>query len=434
MNSKKKQFAYLVAFVLSTNTLWCQYYRVHLDTLTTLDDPAFHVEVMTPSPSKPVRLPPADSERRRFITEFYSWRMTKDPDIVIMVISKAKGDLLYIDRNLNNDLTDDGPPLFFPFDQDTLTFEIAPSFDVKQRVRLLLARKLNYGKALENVPDSLRKNDVDELGNLKPARAMFWGSFNGEPDFKGTYGSFYFDDRVTLRRGSLILNGKNYSIGLFDFSNNGLYNDSDDVLIVDLHGNGILSYIDKTQVFRLNDVFSLAGRNFKIHDLDKYGTWVDLEETSLAVTSYFVQEQDSLQAKSARKTEINSAIWDVTGTSLDGSNVSLKAYQGKFLLLNFWGEWCKPCVEEIPALIQAKQKFADSTIQFISFIKVLNIEKAKKLIADSSITWPQLFLSDELERKLRVSGYPTNILIFPNGRECLIIGSVNDVFFGMYVR
>jgi thiol-disulfide isomerase/thioredoxin len=399
-----------------------------------MDDPAFHVEVMTLNPSKPVRLPPADSERRRFISEFYSWRMTKDPNIVIMVVSKSKGDLLYIDRNINNDLTDDGPPMFFPFDQDTLTFEIAPSYDSKQRVRLLLARKLNYSKTLHDVPDSLRKNDVDELGNLKPTRAKLWGSFSGEPDFKGTYGSFYFDDRVTLRRGTLALNGKHYSIGLFDFSNNGLYNDSDDVLIVDIHGNGILSYTDQTQVFKLNDVFSLEGRNFTVHNMDKYGMWVDLEETSRATTSYFVQEQDSLQVESAKKNEIDPAIWDVTGTSLDGSSVSLNNYRGKFLLLNFWGEWCKPCIEEIPALDRAWRKYSTLNVQFISFIKTQNIEKAKKLIADSSITWPQLPLSDGLERKLRITGYPTNILIYPNGKDCLVIHSINDVFFERYLH
>jgi thiol-disulfide isomerase/thioredoxin len=360
--------------------------------------------------------------------------MTKDPDIVIMVESKSRGDLLYIDRNINNDLTDDGPPLFFPFKQDTLTFEIAPSYDSKQRVRLLLARKLNYIKTFANLPDSVRKNDVDELGNLNPKRAKLWGGLNGEPDFKGTYGSFYFDDRVTLRRGILTVNGKHYSVGLFDFSNNGLYNDSDDVLIVDLHGNGILSYTDQSQVFKLNDVFSLDGRNFKIHDMDKYGMWVDLEETSLASTSFFVQEQDSLQVESAKKNEINPAIWDVTGTSLDGSIVSLNDFRGKFLLLNFWGEWCKPCIEVIPALNRAWRKHSTLNVQFISFIKTQNIEKAKKLIADSSITWPQLPLSDVLERKLRITGYPTNILIFPNGKDCLVIHSINHVFFERYLR
>jgi len=429
VNLSRQYFGYTLAFVFFTNALWCQIYHIPLDSLTVLDDPTINIEMLSASPSKPVRLPPTDAENRRFITEFYSWRMSDHPDFVIMVISKPSGDLLYIDKNLDGDLTNDGPPIFFPFDHDTLTFELAPPFDSKQRVRLLLSRTLPHLRSSDRSADTSRKNYVDELGNLNPHFAKFVGALKGETDFKGNYGSFYFDDRVTLRRGTLTLGAKQFSIGLFDFSNNGLYNDSDDVLIVDVHGNGNLSYLDHSEVFNLRDVFSLANRNFKIRDLNKYGTWVDLEETSQSPTTSFVQEQDSLQAASAQKTEIRPTVWDVSGTSMNETHVLLNNYRGQFLLLNFWGEWCKPCIEEIPALKRAWLKHSTSNFQIVSFIKTQSIEKANKFVTDSSITWPQVPLSDDLAKQFRISSYPTNILIFPNGKDCLVIHSVNDTFF-----
>ena len=420
-----------LALLIIVNPALCQSYRVQLDTLTTEGGPTDHVEVFTKEPVKKVKLPVAkDISAALFAKVFYSWAVTRQPDVVVMVVPRVNGEELYIDKNNNQDLTDDGPAGFFSSDSNSYDFTINSTNDEKQKVHLRFYRK----PAGWNSPDSINIRYFDSLGNLNPNFARFWGMSTNKKNFTGRKGEFYWDDRVTLRRGSLLLEGKSYSIGLFDWSNNGLYSDSDDVVIVDVRGKGILSIIDQTQVFKLNDVFLLAGRNFKIHDLDKYGTWVELEETSQPSTSYLIQEQDSVRASGAQKTEISPAIWDVAGTTFDGSLVSLSSIRGKFLLLNFWGEWCKPCVEEIPALVRARQKFPTAQIEFISFVKVGNIDKAKKLIADMRITWPQILLGDEVAEKLGIRGFPTNILIFPNGRECLITGAVSGSFFDMYVR
>jgi thiol-disulfide isomerase/thioredoxin len=253
-------------------------------------------------------------------------------------------------------------------------------------------------------------------------------------EFSGAYGSFFFDERVTLRRGSFVLDGTVHSIGLFDYGNNGLFNDTNDVLIADTHGDGRLQYYPPTEVFKLKDVFTLAGRNFKIHDLDKYGTWVELEETQQPATFHFMQDQDSIIAAGARKTGINAAIWEMTGITLDGDSVSLNQYKGKYLLLNFWGEWCGPCVEEIPALVKARQRYSASTIGFVSFVDSQNIDKAKKLIAESGISSPQLRLSNDIKEKLRIKRFPTNILIYPDGHTCIVTFGVSDAFFKMYLK
>ncbi|TQV84545.1 TlpA family protein disulfide reductase [Aliikangiella coralliicola] len=37
---------------------------------------------------------------------------------------------------------------------------------------------------------------------------------------------------------------------------------------------------------------------------------------------------------------------------LDGKKYSLDDFEGQWLIINFWAEWCAPCLEEVPALNQ----------------------------------------------------------------------------------
>ena len=265
-----------------------QTYRVSLDTLSTLDDGDLHVETFSPNPARPVKLPPTDLVGERFVKVFYSWDVSEDPDVVIMIRSKPDGELLYIDRNANNDLTDDGPPVFFPVNQDTLTFYLVSRTDPHQRVKLLFSRALRYSKSFQNLSDSTKADYVDKQGNLNPrfARGLSMATPT-PPDFNGTRGTFYFDDRLTLRRGWLVVRGVPHAIGLFDFTNNGLYNDKRDVILIDGRGNGVLKYLDYSNVFKLDEVFSIDTVNLRIRTLDPYGTWVELEATSAPPTHLF---------------------------------------------------------------------------------------------------------------------------------------------------
>lgn len=41
-------------------------------------------------------------------------------------------------------------------------------------------------------------------------------------------------------------------------------------------------------------------------------------------------------------------LQELTVTTLTGKSWSAKAQRGKFVVLNFWATWCKPCVKEMP--------------------------------------------------------------------------------------
>jgi thiol-disulfide isomerase/thioredoxin len=56
---------------------------------------------------------------------------------------------------------------------------------------------------------------------------------------------------------------------------------------------------------------------------------------------------------------------EVSGTLLDGSDLTLEEYAGKVVVLNVWGSWCAPCRQEARALGGAARKLAKDDVQFV---------------------------------------------------------------------
>ncbi len=99
------------------------------------------------------------------------------------------------------------------------------------------------------------------------------------------------------------------------------------------------------------------------------------------------------------------------------------------MLLNFWGEWCAPCLDELPALLATRKDRADDELFMIGMLYTDNLEAAQALIDERGISWPQVHVKDDLIEQFKVNSYPTNILIFPDGRRYLKTGQVSTAFF-----
>ncbi|MGB5951282.1 MAG: TlpA disulfide reductase family protein [Ornithinimicrobium sp.] len=83
-----------------------------------------------------------------------------------------------------------------------------------------------------------------------------------------------------------------------------------------------------------------------------------------------------------RETEIT-----LTGTTLEGQPWSSVDARGEVLVINVWGSWCGPCIEEAPDLNQVYNDFADAgeSVDFIgvnhrdSVPTALSFQKAKNV-------------------------------------------------------
>jgi len=421
----KMKYSIIICLFLST-VLFGQNIEVALDSLSILDDGEFHIELLSDAPKEKLILPQIDTNSIKYFTLFYSWKTSNDQDISILVDQRQDRDLLYVDRNNDENLSNDGEPIIFLHSQNKQYIDIHSEPDIQEVVRLVIYR-------IPEIADTLKPTYFDTDGNLSPSLAKFWGGMKGDLNYKGLKGTFYCDDRVTLRRGKIELNKIIYDIGLFDYSNNGLYNDDDDLLIIDLNRDGKLKYSDQNEVFKLNDVFMIGESNYELVYVDKYGKKLSLVKTSKKPTNYFLQYVQKQSSQLQQKNIINDHFWETVFTSIEGKQVAIADYKGKYIFLNIWGEWCLPCIKEIPELKEGFDHWKEKVV-FLSIINAHDINKAKKQISKEKIEWPQLLMTSEIENGLKISAYPTNILIYPDGKAYLKEGQINRTFFELNIK
>lgn len=57
---------------------------------------------------------------------------------------------------------------------------------------------------------------------------------------------------------------------------------------------------------------------------------------------------------------------DVELETTSNEKLNLGQYQGKRVLLNLWGTWCRPCVAEMPSLDKAYRELKDENYVFLA--------------------------------------------------------------------
>src|SRR3981081_3370755 len=74
--------------------------------------------------------------------------------------------------------------------------------------------------------------------------------------------------------------------------------------------------------------------------------------------------------------------------SIAGKPAPLSALRGKVVVLNFWGSWCQPCVEEAPALDRLQKHIASRNAMVLGVAADEDDVAYRKFLQDQHITFP----------------------------------------------
>jgi thiol-disulfide isomerase/thioredoxin len=114
--------------------------------------------------------------------------------------------------------------------------------------------------------------------------------------------------------------------------------------------------------------------------------------------------------------EIGSLAPEFSLRNIEGENVQLNDFKGKFVVLDFWGTWCGYCIKGIPRMKEYHSKYQDK-IEFVSVACRDNKQTWLKAIAKYDLNWINLLAeNEEITDKYGVEGYPTKIIIDKEGK------------------
>ncbi len=109
---------------------------------------------------------------------------------------------------------------------------------------------------------------------------------------------------------------------------------------------------------------------------------------------------------------------DFNGEDINGKQMSLRDFRGKYVYIDMWATWCGPCQKELPHLKKLEEKFHGRNITFVGLSIDADKAKWEARVRSGELCGTQLHIGrgSKFQTDYRITGIPRFILLDPNGR------------------
>lgn len=117
-------------------------------------------------------------------------------------------------------------------------------------------------------------------------------------------------------------------------------------------------------------------------------------------------------------------VMTIAGPTLSGTTFDMASVKGKVVLLDFWATWCGPCIQELPHVKEAYEKFNKKGFEIVGISLDQQREKLESFVKDKEMGWPQIIFADAKEmgwqnpvaRQYGIESIPAMFLIGKDGK------------------
>ena len=117
---------------------------------------------------------------------------------------------------------------------------------------------------------------------------------------------------------------------------------------------------------------------------------------------------------------------------LQGIQITNTQLLGKVVVLDVWGMWCQPCIQELPSFISLQEKYADE-LQVVGFnfeqqgTLQQNLPRVISFTQKAGMNYPCVIGFDDIKRQIpNLNKYPTTVFLDKSGQVRYLAEGFHD--------
>ena len=117
---------------------------------------------------------------------------------------------------------------------------------------------------------------------------------------------------------------------------------------------------------------------------------------------------------------IGSVVSEFSQNDTTGNPINISAFRGKYVLVDFWASWCRPCRQENPNVVAAFSKYKNKNFTILGVSLDQNKKNWVDAIKMDGLEWSHVSdlkgWGNQVAAIFKITSIPQNLLLDPQGR------------------
>lgn len=231
--------------------------------------------------------------------------------------------------------------------------------------------------------------------------------------------SFFLQNQLSPNIDTIIQIAKRRSDSIFNVGKKNL------ISVIEKNPGSMASYVALAQKLGNEMNFFTLERDFKYFKMVDTALTRAYDTAMVArmLSGYVHRGKQMLvqQQKKVQSLKIGDEAPEIALPNLTGDTLKLSDLRGKYVLVDFWGSWCRPCRLEHPNLRKAYWRYRKRGFDVYQVALERNKEDWKNTIREDKLYWKNQvselnYMASKTARTYKVKSIPTNFLLDRSGK------------------